>query len=137
MWQELWRAQLAFLKGVRAMPLVWQAWLMLLFVVNMLVPLLFWRRPEAQLALGVMLLNLVLMIVLTAATGFSRLLGLGHFPWFILIALLWPRLAEIGAGSVYGLWLRAVVALNAVSLAIDMTDVARYLRGERGPTVNP
>lgn len=131
----LWRGQRTFLKGVKAMPRFWQAWLFLLFVANAVVPLFFLDRYEALLVLGMMIANATLMTALAAATGFTRLLGLGHFPWFALLALLWPRLAVIPPDDLFGLWLRAVMALNAASLAIDVIDVVRYVRGERTSTV--
>ena len=36
----------------------------------------------------------------------------------------------------FGLWLRAVMVLNATSLVIDTVDVVRFLVGERAETVD-
>ncbi|MBI3767240.1 MAG: hypothetical protein HY271_01970 [Deltaproteobacteria bacterium] len=71
------------------------------------------------------------MTVLTMLTGFSRLLGLAHFFWFPLLYYLWTRTTAISVEEPYGLWLRAVMIVDVISLAIDVTDVARYLAGER------
>lgn len=124
-----------FVKGMLKMPLPWQLWLSLLAVVNVVVPLFFAGRVEAQVVLGTMLVNMLLMTGLTRLTGFSRLLGLGHFPWFCLLFYLWFRLDQIPAADAYGIWVRALMAVNALSLVIDTVDVVRYLAGDRKETV--
>ncbi len=63
---------------------IWVAWLITL---NLLVPLAFWSHPEARVIAIVFLAGGTLMGYLTARTGFSRLLGLGHVFWYPL--LLW------------------------------------------------
>ena len=72
------RAFIKFNKGLMRMPLPWQLWLMLLVVVNLIVPLFFLNRLEAQVIVAALLASMVLMTVLTAVSGFTRLLGLGH-----------------------------------------------------------
>ena len=61
--------------------------------------------------------------------------GLGHVLWFPLLYFLWTRLEGAPADGPFGIWLRALMAINAVSLAIDATDVARYLAGERDEVI--
>ena len=75
------------------------------------------------------------MTLLTGLTGFSRLVGLGHFPWFLLLYFLWTQLDQLPAGDFFGIWIRALIVLNALSLVIDTMDVARYVAGEREETV--
>ena len=129
------RAFLKFNKGIMRMPLQWRLWLMLLVTANMVVPLFFLDRLEAQVVLAAILASLVLFTILTALAGFTRLLGLGHAPWIPLIWFLWPRLEDIPLDGFYSIWIRAVIALNAASLFIDVVDVIRYLAGDRGETV--
>ncbi len=129
------RAFLKFNKGIMRMPLQWRLWLMLLVTANMVVPLFFLDRLEAQVVLAAILASLVLFTILTALAGFTRLLGLGHAPWIPLIWFLWPRLEDIPLDGFYGIWIRAVIALNAASLLIDAVDVIRYLAGDRKETV--
>ena len=124
-----------FNKGMLGMPLPWQLWLMLLAVLNLVVPLFHLGRSEARVVLAVMLVNAVAMTLLTGLAGFTRLLGLGHFLWFPLLYYLWTRLGEIPAGDFYGTWLRALMGANAISLVIDVVDVARYAAGDRAETV--
>ena len=124
-----------FNKGMMRMPFQWQLWLLLLVAVNVVIPLFFVNRLEAQMVLGTMIVNLVLMTLLTGLTGFTRLLGLGHFPWFLLWYFLWAQLEHIPAAGFFGIWIRALMLVNAVSLVIDTVDVARYVAGEREETV--
>ena len=124
------QAFIHFMRGLLRMPRYAQLWLLLLIALNLIAPLLFLGRVEAQVTLGVFLAGVVLMMLITKKTGFSRLLGAGHFLWFILLAYLVPRLSTIPADDTFGLWLRALIAANAISLVIDVTDVVRYLRGD-------
>ncbi len=82
------------------------------------------------------MVSMALMTGLTGLSGFSRLLGLGHIVWLPLLAFLSTRLAEIPAADAFGLWVRAVIAINATSLVIDAVDVIRYAAGDRAGTVD-
>ena len=124
-----------FNQGMMRMPIHWQLWLLLLVAVNVVIPFLFVGRFEAQLVLGTMVANLMLMTLLTGLTGFSRLLGLGHFPWFLLLYFLWAQLDHISADNFFGIWIRVLMVVNALSLLIDTVDVGRYLAGDREETV--
>ena len=77
-----------FNRGMMRMPIYWQPWLLLLVTVNVAIPLFFVSRFEAQMVLGAMVVNIILMTLLTSLTGFSRLVGLGHYPWFPLLFFL-------------------------------------------------
>ena len=129
------RGFIKFNKGIMKMPLGWQLWLMLLVSVNMIVPLFFLHRLEAQVVVGTLLASLVLFSVLTSVAGFTRLLGLGHIFWFPLLYFLWSRLDQIPAADFFGIWVRVLMTLNAVSLVIDVIDVGRYIAGDRAETV--
>lgn len=126
---------LRFNKGMMRMPFYWQPWLLLLVTVNVAIPLFFVGRLEAQLVLGTMVINVILMTLLTGLTGFSRLLGLGHYPWFPLLYFLWTQLDRIPADDFFGLWIRVLMVANALSLVLDTVDAARYVAGDREETV--
>ncbi len=128
-------AFIRFYKGILGMPRPWLLWLAVLGAANLVAPIFHLGRAEAQVVLAVFVLNFALMVALTAASGFSRLLGLGHFTWFPLLYWLWTRLDAIPADDAYGLWLRALMLVNGISLAIDVVDVARYAAGEHAETV--
>jgi len=129
------RAFMSFNKGMLKMPVPWQLWIMLLVGVNMILPLFFLDRLEAQLVVGAFLANMMLMTALTGLVGFTRLVGLGHFFWIPLVVFLWTRLEQIPAEGVFGLWIRALIVIDVLSLVIDTVDVIRYIAGDREETV--
>ena len=129
------RAFIKFNKGIMSMPIYWQLWLMLLVTFNLIIPLFFLNRLEAQVVVGALVASMILMTVLTAISGFTRLLGLGHIFWIPLLYFLWMRLEQNPADDFFGLWLRVLMILNAASLIIDVIDVGRYIAGDRSETV--
>ncbi len=129
------KAFIKFNKGMIKMPMHWQAWLMLLVLANAITPLFFLRHLEAQVVLGTMLASVTLMTSLTARFGFTRILGLGHILWVPMLGFLLARLGQIPPSDAYGIWIRALIVLNSVSLGIDAADVIRYIAGDRAETV--
>ena len=129
------RAFIKFNKGMMKMPIAVQLWLVLLVAVNLVVPLFFLARLEAQVIVLTFLASAMLMTLLTASSGFTRLLGLGHILWTPLLFFLWTRLDQIPADDSFGLWIRALMVANAISLVIDTIDVTRYIWGAREETV--
>ncbi len=129
------KAMIKFHKGMMRMPVPWRLWLMLLVAFNLVLPLLLIGHTEAQLVVGVFFVSMALMVILTMAAGFTRLLGLGHILWIGLLGLLVPRLGQIPADDLFGVWIRVLILLNAISLVIDTIDVIRYVRGDRAETV--
>ncbi len=129
------RAFIKFNKGLLKQPFHVQLWLVLLVAVNLMIPLFYLGRIEARVVALTFLIAAVLMTVLTALSGFSRLLGLGHFVWFPLLYFLWTRLEQIPADDFFGIWVRVLMIVNAISLVIDVVDVIRYIAGDREETV--
>ncbi len=129
------RAFLKFNAGLMRMPVPVRLWLMLLITANMIIPLFFLGRLEAQVVLAALLASMMLMTALTAISGFTRLLGVGHVFWVPLLWFLWTRLDQTPSDGFFGIWLRILMTLNALSLVIDPADVIRYVRGNRGETV--
>ncbi len=129
------RAFLKFNKGILRMPLPWRLWMLLLVALNLVLPFFFIDRLEAQLVLVAMAVSMFLMTGLTAVSGFSRLLGLGHVAWIPLIVFLGTRLSQVPASDFYGMWLRVLIVANSLSLVIDLVEVVRYAAGDREETV--
>ncbi len=128
-------AFLKFNKGVMKMPVPWRVWMLLMVGANLIAPMFFLGRVEAQVTLAAFLASVVLMTVLTARFGFTRIVGLGHIPWIPLLVFLFLRLSSIPADDTFGIWIRALILLNGTSLLIDATDVIRYIAGDRQETV--
>ena len=129
------RAFIKFNKGMMKMPIAVRLWLVFLVAGNLLVPLFFLDRLEAQVVVLTFLASAMLMTLLTASSGFTRLLGLGHILWIPLLFFLWTRLENIPSDDPFGLWIRALIVANAISLIIDTIDVTRYISGAREETV--
>ncbi|MEE8261796.1 MAG: hypothetical protein V3R83_04910, partial [Gammaproteobacteria bacterium] len=106
-------AFIKFNKGMMKMPIHWRLWLALLVVVNFVIPLFFLNRLEAQVVAGTLIASVILMTGLTALSGYTRLLGLGHMLWIPLLYFLWMRLEQNPADDFFGLWLRVLMILNA------------------------
>ncbi len=128
-------AFIKFNKGVMRAPIYVRLWLMLLIFSNLVVPLFYLHRVEAQVVLGALLASVILMTGLTGLSGFTRLIGLGHIFWLPLLYFLWTRLDQIPSDELFGAWLRILIGLNAISLVIDGIDVVRYIAGDRAETV--
>ena len=129
------KAFIKFNKGVLKMPVLWQIWLAVLVATNLVVPMFFLQRWEARVVLGTILASLALMTFLTGRYGFTRILGLGHILWVPMLAFLVARLGDIPDNDAFGIWIRAVIVLNSLSLVIDAIDVIRYIAGDREETV--
>ncbi len=129
------RSFIRFNRGLLSMPLHLQLWVGLLIGANIVAPLFFLGQIEAQVALAAGLVGLALMSALTGRFGFSRIVGLGHIAWLPLLAFLVGSVSEVPATTGFGLWLRTVIVLDAISLVFDGLDVARFLRGDRAETV--
>jgi hypothetical protein len=125
------KALIRYHQGLAKMPPAWKPWLISLLVANMIAPLCWFNQLEAQIVFGVALLNATTFVILTAISGFSRLLGLAHIYWIPLICFLWMRLDLFPPDTAYGFWIRAVIVLDAGSVMLDASNVVRYLRGER------
>ncbi len=129
------RSFIRFNRGLLSMPLHLQLWVGLLIGANIVAPLFFLGQIEAQVALAAGLVGLALMSALTGRFGFSRIVGLGHIAWLPLLAFLVGSVSEVPATTGFGLWLRTVIVLDAISLVFDAADAVRFWRGDRGETV--
>ncbi len=129
------KAFIKFNRGMLKMPLHWQLWLMLLVAANLVASLFFLHRLEAQVVLGTMLASMMLMTLLTARFGFTRILGLGHILWLPMLAFLFTSLGDIPANDAFGIWIRTLFVLNGMSLVIDAVDVMRFISGDRVETI--
>ena len=129
------RVVVGFLQGMRSLAWPWQLWLGVLVLLNGIVPLAYLERPEAWVTLLVFLTGANALLVIHWFLGFVRLMGIGHFGWFALIPWLGVRLDSVEDGSLFAVWIVAVILVNAISLVIDVSDVVRYARGECVPTI--
>ncbi len=124
-----------FVLGLWHQPTWVRLWVGLLIAFNGILPLAFIAHRAAQLVLVVFMLGGLLMVALTAASGFTRLLGLGHVLWIPLVGYLFWNLSDFPTNEPLGWWIRGLLVVNSISLLIDVTDVVRYACGERAELV--
>jgi hypothetical protein len=121
-----------FLRNIFKTPIVWWPWMAGLPLIN-LSSIFFLPRTEACVVLGTGLLAATIMTLLHAKLGYVRLLGIGHFVWIPMLIWLAFRLDRVPEGTLFYGWLLTLIAMDTVSLLIDMADLVRYLRGDRTP----
>jgi hypothetical protein len=115
---------------VRFRPLqrIWGTWLV---AVNSAC-LLFIGHVEAQVALAAVGVAALAQALIYQRRRFVRVLGTTHAVWIPMLAWMALRLPSIPQGA-FRAWLLALIATNAVSLAIDAWDATRFALGERRP----
>ncbi|MFD2178331.1 hypothetical protein [Veronia pacifica] len=122
-----------FLRGIFKMPLIWQAWMLVLLTVNGIIPIFFLPHHLAVITLTAMISGLFIGFVLAEVHGFTKLLGIMHGPWIPLFILqcysLWSGGENI-SGTLF-LWLVASTVITFSSLVLDVLDVVAFTRGNR------
>ncbi|MFO0705458.1 MAG: hypothetical protein U0412_01285 [Nitrospira sp.] len=109
---------------------LWGAWL----VAANAAGLLFITHLEAQIALAAVGLALLAQALIYQRKRFIRLLGTTHVLWVPMLAWMVLRLDTLPEEEpAFRVWLLTLIATNAISLAIDTWDAARFVRGERQP----
>lgn len=112
-------------------------WLKVLMLGLFIAPLamLFWRDSRMLGLAGLIagIAGAVAIDMMFRATGYTRLLGIGHV--LFLTPFAWVMWQNLQQGALSG-WPRRIVMFSltvaAISLVFDYVDVLRYLFGERG-----
>lgn len=131
----MFKSLLKFVKGLLKMGPFVVLWLGVLIAFNFAIPLYFWPQIEAIITIAVFLTGALLMIVLTHYFGFTRILGLGHILWIPLVGYLGFQLLGAPLSVTFYQWMAGTVVIDSISLIIDISDVIRYLRGDKHPLV--
>ena len=129
-------AFIRFNRGLLRLPTAVRLWMLFLVSANLILPVIYFQRSEARVVLLTFFASILLMILITGISGFTRLVGLGHIFWIPLVLFLVSRLNSNPATDAYGIWIRSVIAINTISLVLDAVDVVRFARGERSEIVS-
>ena len=113
----------------KLVPRIWAFWLV---VVN-LACLYYITHVEAQVVLAVTLVSVVLQTALHQKMGFTRLLGTAHIMWVPMFLWIATRLESIAMNQELFVWIIGLFVTNLLSIAVDIIDVTRFVRGERAP----
>ena len=128
-------AAIGFMRGLLRMPGPWRIWVGLLLAVNLGLPWFYIGHAEAWATLIAISVGGIIQIAIYGKLGFVRLLGIGHIFWLGLVPWLWFRL-DATADEAMRVWMISVIICNTLSIIIDISDVVRYVRGERAPVSN-
>lgn len=93
--------------------------------------LIFIDQVEAQLILAVAIFTLLVAGQIHKRSPFSRLIGLCHIPWLLLLPWLAYRIANFEHTVWLELWLYYTSITIAVCLVFDAMDVYRHSKGQR------
>ncbi|MFQ5596574.1 MAG: hypothetical protein ACE5GK_00845 [Nitrospiria bacterium] len=108
---------------------VWiSVWVFFLTLIN-LVSAVYWPAPLAKLIFTVFIISAMLMMTLYSLFGFEKILGLGHILWIPLLIYVLMKIP--GRAGSFKSYLIVLSTCIAISLAIDMIDVWKYLTGRQ------
>ena len=114
---------------VAAQPFWIQVWIVWVVLVNA-ASVCFLSRAEARWVAAAGVANLATMLLLYAASGDVRSLGLAHLLWWTpLVVYLFRRRAGFGEGG-FGGWARLLVLTNTAALAVYAAGALRFLFGD-------
>ncbi|SMX36884.1 hypothetical protein [Octadecabacter ascidiaceicola] len=119
------------IRDIRALGGFIGIWGGLLNIPQVIGGLLFIRTPEGLVIL------LTVMVVLIAAgqihkhMKFSRLIGLCHIPWLLMLPWLVIRMVSYEHSMALTIWLAFVVVTVGISLVFDVFDIFRFSKGDK------
>lgn len=121
-------------QSFRRTPLWVQIWVVAILIPANILPIAFLGHPGAALitvlSIGGMLPNLVIMAL---DRGVSRAMSIPHlFLWIPLVVILVHQLATVELAAGYAAFLAVLLVIDLISLAFDIPDSLRWLRGDRG-----
>ena len=119
------RNPLRFFIELIQQPLWVSLWVLFLMLVNM-ASFAFWQEAIAQLILINFLASAMLMMGLYSRYGFTKILGLGHFPWIPLLAYVVMQIPAAEAS--FKRYLLILSVSMVISLVLDTIDVWNYFR---------
>lgn len=106
-------------------------WGFLLNIPQLLGGLIFVQTPEGLVIVATAILTLCIAGQIHKRHRFTRLIGICHLPWLIMLPWLLMRMATTDHGWALTLWLVYVCITVTVSLIFDIWDVARYMKGDK------
>ena len=86
---------------------------------------------EGQLVLATVIFTLVVAGQIHKRARFSRLTGLCHIPWLVLLPWLIYRMQVTDPSFVLSIWTYLVCLLISISLVFDFRDIYYYFQGHR------
>ena len=125
---------ISMIKDIRSKGGAIDLWGKALNIPQLIGGLIFVTTIEGQMILAMLIVTLVVAGQIHKRTPFSRLIGICHLPWIILLPWLVVRLDTIDYSTGMRFWLYYVSVTIAVSLVLDVMEVFRYVKGEKSYT---
>lgn len=128
------------ISDIQAQPIAVELWVQwtgaVIFVVPGLLLMYESSRCEGKVILASSIVVSVLMLLWHSQVGYTRILALPHILiWTPLLVYLYARRKNL-ASPARVCWITTILVLTiVVSLAFDITDVIRYILGERASRV--
>lgn len=119
-----------FLSDMMKLEPKWLVWLICLIGANVGGGIIFFDTLEGQMAIAFTVIGTAIMSYIHARYGVVRLLSLGHVLWLYLIPHFYMTYLSLKPSHFKG-WLFMVVALNFISLVIDIFELIKYYRGDK------
>jgi len=122
------QAHVEFSNGMQQMHPFWILWVGILGITNFAIPLIYIRKhPVMPVTVAGALTGLPMGLILTSLFGFSKILGLMHFPWIPVVVfqaiVIWKK--EVTGRVLF--FLKLSFILSIISLVIDVYDVFIFL----------
>ena len=124
-------AAIYFIQDLRKMSGIIQAWLLILGISNMMIPMVLFKHMEAKIMLLTTITGFMIGVLLHKRKGMTRILGFMHAPWLFAIFFLIKGIITRGAFDLYNLWMAIALVLTSLSLILDIRDVAKYYSGHK------
>ena len=121
----------AMIRDIRRQGLAIDLWGALLNFPQIVGGLVFIARLEGLLVFATAIVTLLVAGQIHKRARFSRLTGLCHLPWLVLLPWLLYRLQTVEHGLALKIWGYYVAATMLISLIFDAIDVYRYSRGQK------
>jgi len=106
-------------------------WGRLLNIPQIIGGLLFIWAIEGQAILLTVILTLLVAGQIHKRARFSRLIGICHLPWLVLLPWIIWRLVSVDHELYLQIWLAYVAITISISLVFDIYDVGKFMRGDR------
>lgn len=107
-------------------------WSVLILTVNS-GALIFILTIYGQIVLAANMGGIAIMTAIYKKQGFVRLLGIGHIFWVPMLIWIALNLPDKTTDPALYWWIVSLLITNSACLLVDLTDLVRYVNGDRQP----
>lgn len=119
------------IREIRSKGFAIRMWGGLLNLPQLIGGVIFITTVEGLAILATSILTLVVAGQIHKRNPFSRIIGICHLPWLVLLPWLIYRLQSFDHSVILKCWVYYVAVTIFISLVFDVLDIYRYARGEK------